>query len=84
MKKLIVLAISVILSGCALPQPVPQWAVESCLRAHGKPVFTSDAFGSQRYECIINDGRNSLNARYFNDSSMVEGTPPPPPEDSEE
>ena len=73
MKKITLISITMLLNACAFPQPVPEWAVESCLRSHGTPVFTSDAFGSTKFECIINDGRNSLNARYFNNPYMVEG-----------
>lgn len=78
LKLTIVALISATLVGCAFPQPVPQWSVESCLRAHGTPVYTSDSFNTN-FHCVINDGRNSLNARYFNDSSLIENPPPPPP-----
>lgn len=83
-KYILAVLILTALGGCALPQPVPQWSVESCLRAHGTPVYTSDAWGNTEFRCIINDGRNSLNARYFNDSSMVEDLPPPPPHDGQQ
>jgi hypothetical protein len=74
MNKVIVsILVGAVLSACALPQPVPEWAVDSCLRAHGTPVFTNDAFGNTEFRCIVNDGRNSLNARYFNDSDLIEG-----------
>lgn len=74
--KILGLCLMVLLTGCAgWNTPPPTWAIDSCLRAHGTPVWTSDAWGNEGFQCVINDGRNSLNARYFNDQELIEDLP---------
>lgn len=72
MKSITAIVLALFLSACALPQPVPQYAVDSCLASGGNPVFETDGWGSTTFTCDPNDARNSLNARYFDDPRLIE------------
>lgn len=62
------------LSGCGSwsVHSVPEYAIQTCLQLYGTPTFTTDMWGNTQFSCTPNDDRNSMNARYFNDRSLLE------------
>lgn len=55
--------ILVLLVGCAaFPEPVPEYAIESCLLAHGRPIFVT-TYNRTEFTCEFNE---ELDSRYFN------------------
>ena len=71
MKQLILVVIALLLSSCKSwewQEPIPQYAIESCLQAHGRPI--SDGIGNESH--IRCEFQRNLDARYFDDSRLLD------------
>ena len=71
MKYLWMSCILLISAGCQSwewQEPIPQYAIEQCLRAHGRPIY--DGIGNEsHFRCEF---QRNLDARYFDDSRLLD------------
>lgn len=71
MKQMLLILTALSLSACQSwewQEPIPQYAIESCLNAHGRPVY--DGVGNEsHFRCEF---QRNLDARYFNDSRLLD------------